>query len=179
MNSRVITTSFNGSQAGAIPVLRGGISPQHFALFNSTPTAGFSPIVPSLVNHYDDSADLLVPASWQGTVDVTLFDGIGGPWPASSIAYGQATFTSSQQATVTLTKTMADAFWRCQVGAVTIIDASGPVIVTPDYSTRTTNTIVLNATSSFSGTVDLVAMAGSGKLISLGGQRLTASFSGA
>lgn len=178
MISRVITSTFDGSQASAIPLFRGGISPQHFTVFNSKPASGFSPITPNLVGHYDDSADLLVPPGWQGSVDVTLYDGIGGPWPASQIAYGQATFTNSQQATVTMSKAFADAFWRAQVGAITITDGGGPVIVTPDYSTRTKNTIVLNATTNFSGTVDLVAMAGNGKLSAMGGQRATASFSG-
>jgi len=176
MTPRAISAAFDGS-SNNVPVYWGGFSSQHTPLFNTTPASGFPVVTPRLSSHYADSAGILVPSGWQGTVDVTLLDGVGAIWPAAFMTHGQATFAASQQATATLAKAFQDGSYRAFMGAVVITDGTLEYVI-PDYSSRTPNSIILNASGNFSGSVDVVGVAGLASIVKYGGTLLTARFTG-
>jgi hypothetical protein len=84
-----------------------------------------------------------------------LFPGPGLPSAFRTVV--TATFTATDNATVTWPNSFVDTTYLIDVGPPTITDGGGPVFLTADTTTKTTTGVTIRASAPFTGTATVLA----------------------
>lgn len=147
--------TFDGSTP-SIPLTWIGADPNHIVLFNTAPVAGFANVVPSLTSHTSTGGSINMPPGWQGTVTVTLLQGLGSIWGLPIIAAGRATFAGANSALATWSKPLPDSGYIVIIGIPVIADGGGAVVPTAGIYNKQKNTLQIDA-APFTGYVDVLA----------------------
>lgn len=150
------TCSFDGTTTTRAVTWQGADS-QHLVLFTTAPASGFAAVIPTLQSHTSTGATISVPPGWQGKVTVTLLQGLGSLWGLPIITAGRATFTASSWATLTWDDPLPDSGYIVIIGPPVVADGKGAVAVSADASNNVPTGMIVNATSAFSGYVDVLA----------------------